>query len=85
MESCWATQTRAQLTVPRSIISLCLDHTIKADEHGAVSPVTGKHYDQDERIEEKREALQRLADEIRRIVSEPVRAESVDLEQRLAA
>ena len=46
---------------------------------------TGKHYDQDERIDEKREALRRLADEIRRIVDEPVQAESVDLERRLAA
>jgi hypothetical protein len=46
---------------------------------------TGKHYDQDERIDEKREALRRLADEIRRIVDAPVQAESVDLEQRLAA
>jgi integrase len=55
------------LKVPRSIIALCLDHTIKADEHGLVAAVTGKHYDQDPRIAEKREALQKLADEIRRI------------------
>ena len=73
------------LKVPRSIISLCLDHTIKADEHGAVSAVTGKHYDQDPRIEEKREALQRLADEIRRIVSKPVEAEAADGLMQLAA
>jgi integrase len=63
------------LKVPRSIISLCLDHTIKADEHGEVSAVTGKHYDQDPRIAEKREALQKLADEIRRIVAEPAAAQ----------
>ncbi|MEH2565288.1 tyrosine-type recombinase/integrase [Bradyrhizobium sp. AZCC 2289] len=56
------------LKVPRSIISLCLDHTIKSDDHGAVSAITGKHYDQDLRIGEKREALQRLADEIRHII-----------------
>ena len=55
----------ARAEVPRSIISLCLDHTIKSDNQGAVSPVTGRHYDQDPRIGEKREALQRLADEIR--------------------
>lgn len=73
------------LKVPRSIISLCLDHTIKSDDLGAVSAVTGKHYDQDPRIGEKRAALQKLADEIRRIVAEPVEAESVDIEQRLAA
>ena len=60
---------------PRSRISLCLDHTIKADEHGEIAAVTGKHYDQDPRIEEKRETLQKLADEIRRIVSEPMEAE----------
>lgn len=62
------------LKVPRSIISLCLDHTIKADEHGAVAAITGKHYDQDHRIAEKREALRLLADEIRRIVAEPAAA-----------
>jgi hypothetical protein len=37
-----------------------------------VAAVTGKHYDQDPRIDEKRAALQRLADEIRRIVAEQV-------------
>ena len=58
------------LKVPRSIIALCLDHTIKADEHGAVAAVTGKHYDQDPRIGEKREALQKLANEIRRIAQQ---------------
>ncbi|UPK03054.1 tyrosine-type recombinase/integrase [Bradyrhizobium sp. 170] len=63
------------LKVPRSIISLCLDHTVKSDEHGAVSAVTGKHYDQDPRIGEKREALQKLADEIRRIISAPMEAQ----------
>ena len=68
--------------MPRSIISLCLDHTIKADEHGEVSAVTGKHYDQDPRIAEKREALQKLADEIRRIISEPAAAQE---EMRQAA
>jgi integrase len=70
------------IEVPRSIISLCLDHTIKTDEYGAVSPVTGKHYDQDERLDQKRKALQRLADEIRRIVSEPMEAQG---EMRQAA
>jgi integrase len=73
------------LKVPRSIIALCLDHTIKADEHGAVAAVTGKHYDQDPRIGEKREALQKLADEIRRIVGEPVAAKGVDALMPLAA
>ena len=73
-----AASLMGKLKVPRSIISLCLDHTIKSDEHGEVSAITGKHYDQDPRIEEKREALQKLADEIRRIVAEPA-------ELRLAA
>jgi hypothetical protein len=63
------------LTVPRSIISLCLDHTVKGDEHGEVAAVTGKHYDQDPRIDEKREALQRLADEIKRIIIAPMEAQ----------
>ncbi|RXG91624.1 tyrosine-type recombinase/integrase [Bradyrhizobium zhanjiangense] len=63
------------LKVPRSIISMCLDHTVQKDEHGDISPVTGKHYDQDERIEEKREALQLLANEIRRIISTPAEAQ----------
>lgn len=67
-----ASSLMGNIKVPRSIISMCLDHSVKADEHGEVSAVTGKHYDQDPRIEEKREALQRLADEIRRIVSEPM-------------
>jgi integrase len=73
------------LKVPRSIISLCLDHTIKADEHGAVAAVTGEHYDQDPRIGEKREALQQLADEIMRIVGEPVEATTPDTLMPLAA
>ncbi|MEH2565300.1 hypothetical protein [Bradyrhizobium sp. AZCC 2289] len=42
---------------------------------GAVAAVTGKHYDQDPRIGEKREALQKLADEIWRIVAEPAAAQ----------
>jgi integrase len=79
-----AASLMGNIKVPRSIISLCLDHTIKSDDHGAVSPVTGKHYDQDDRIGEKREALQRLADEIRRIVAVPA-AKAVDMERRLAA
>ncbi|UGY24966.1 tyrosine-type recombinase/integrase [Bradyrhizobium septentrionale] len=70
-----AASLMGNIKVPRSIISLCLDHTIKSDEHGDVSPITGKHYDQDPRIAEKREALQLLADEIRRIVAEPVQAQ----------
>jgi len=80
-----AASLMGNIGVPRSIISLCLDHTIKADEHGAVSPVTGKHYDQDERIDEKREALQKLADEIRRIIDSPVEATTPDAMMPLAA
>jgi len=57
------------------VVNVCLDHTIKSDEHGEVSAVTGKDYDQDPRISEKREALQKLAAEIRRIVDEPVEAQ----------
>jgi integrase len=62
-----------RLKVPRSVISLCLDHTISKDERGEIAAVTAEHYDQDPRIEEKREALQLLADEIRRIVSKELR------------
>jgi integrase len=80
-----AASLMGNIKVPRSTISLCLDHTVKSDDQGAVSSVTGRHYDQDPRIAEKREALQRLADEIRRIVGEPVKAESVDEGRRLAA
>jgi len=47
--------------------------------------VTGKHYDQDPRIAEKRAAPQRLADEIRRIIGEPVEVKHADAEMRLAA
>jgi integrase len=66
-----AASLMGKLNVPRSIISLCLDHTISRDEHGEIAAVTAEHYDQDPRIEEKREALQLLADEIRRIISAP--------------
>lgn len=69
--------------IPRSIISLCLDHTVAKDEHGDVSAITGKVYDQDPRIGEKREALRKLADEVRRIVAEPM--EAADAGVRLAA
>jgi integrase len=68
-----AASLMASIGVSRATVSICLDHQIKADDNGiAISPVTGKHYDQDPRIEEKRAALQKLADEIRRIVAEPV-------------
>jgi integrase len=77
-----AASLMGSIKVPRSIISLCLDHTVKADEHGEVAAITGKHYDQDLRIDEKREALQRLADEIRRIISTPIEAQE---EMRQAA
>lgn len=77
-----AASLMGSIGVPRATISLCLDHTIKSDDHGAVSAVTGKHYDQDPRIAEKREALQRLADEIRRIIGAPIEAQE---EMRQAA
>lgn len=77
-----AASLMGSIKVPRSIISLCLDHTVKSDEHGEVSAVTGKHYDQDQRIDEKREALQKLADELRRIISAPIEAQE---EMRQAA
>jgi integrase len=77
-----AASLMGDIKVPRSIISLCCDHTIKKDEHGAVAAVTGKHYDQSLRIDEKREALQKLADEIRRIVGEPMQRQE---EMRQAA
>jgi integrase len=80
-----AASLMGSLKVPRSIISLCLDHTVKSDEHGEVSAITGKHYDQDPRIEEKGAALQKLADEIRRIVGEPVEATTPDTLMPLAA
>ncbi|MCK1303903.1 MULTISPECIES: tyrosine-type recombinase/integrase [unclassified Bradyrhizobium] len=78
-----AASLMGSIGISRATISLCLDHTIKSDDHGTVAAVTGKHYDQDPRIEEKRAALQRLADEIRRIISEPV--EAAEDEMPLAA
>jgi hypothetical protein len=71
--------------ISRATISLCLDHTIKSDDHGAVAAVTGKHYDQDPRINEKRVALQKLADEIRRIVGKPAELHRADVAMRRAA
>lgn len=73
-----AASLMGSIGISRATISLCLDHTIKSDDHGAVAAVTGKHYDQDPRIEEKREALQKLAAEIRRIVSEPAEVRQAD-------
>jgi integrase len=74
-----AASLMGSLGISRAVISLCLDHQIKTDNNGiAISSVTGKHYDQDSRIAEKRAALQRLAAELRRIVNEPA-------ELRLAA
>ncbi|WOH60924.1 integrase family protein [Bradyrhizobium sp. BWC-3-1] len=72
--------------VSRATIALCLDHQIRADDNGiAISPVTGRHYDQDPRIAEKREALQKLADEIRRIVNQPAEVQQADSAMRRAA
>jgi hypothetical protein len=71
--------------ISRATVALCLDHAItKDDDQRAVPDATGKHYDQDPRIDEKRAALQKLADEIRRIVADE---EPVELEEprRLAA
>ena len=62
--------------VPSSLISLCLSHRVREDEHGAIARVTREHYDDNERVEEKREVLQILADEIRRITSAPVAVEA---------
>lgn len=67
-----AASLMASIGIPRATIALCLDHTIKSDDNGAVPAVTGKHYDHDPRLGEKRAALQKLADEIRRIIAEPV-------------
>ncbi|MCP3402840.1 tyrosine-type recombinase/integrase [Bradyrhizobium sp. CCGB20] len=69
-----AASLMGSIGISRATISLCLDHTIKSDDQGAVPSVTGKHYDQDPRIEEKRAALQKLTDEIKRMVAEPVEA-----------
>ncbi|MET3994883.1 integrase [Bradyrhizobium sp. S3.9.2] len=78
-----AASLMGSIGISRATISLCLDHTIKSDDHGAVAAVTGKHYDQDPRLGEKRAALQQLANEIRRIISEPM--EAADDEMRRAA
>lgn len=64
MRSVGLCEQLGSLKVPRSIISMRLDHTVHKDEHGEVSAGTGKHYEKDPRIAEKREALQNLADEI---------------------
>jgi integrase len=74
-----------RLGVPRSTIAACLDHTVRDDQGGAVPRATGEVYDQDPRLKEKRDALEKLAAELRCIVGQPVQAESVDVEQRLAA
>jgi integrase len=74
-----AASLMGSIGISRATISLCLDHTIKSDDHGAVPAVTGKHYDQDPRIDEKRKALQRLADEIRRIVAEPAELQHAEM------
>lgn len=66
---------------PRSTVALRLDHAATDDSGGAVPKVTGI-YDQDPRLKEKRDALEKLAAEIRRIVAEPVQVKRVD---RLAA
>jgi hypothetical protein len=69
-------------------IAPCLDHQPTKDANGKPLPaVTGKHYNHAQRknMQEKRRVLCRWAAELRRIVGEPVEAESVDLEQRLAA
>ena len=63
---------------PRSTIAACLDHAASDDQGGAVPRVTGV-YDQDPRLKEKREALERLAAEIRRIVGEPMQGKGVDM------
>jgi integrase len=80
-----AASLMGSLGIPRSTVAACLDHTIKSDDLGVVSAVTGKHYDQDPRIAEKRAALQKLADELRRIIDSPVHVKGADAEMRLAA
>ncbi|KYK50021.1 hypothetical protein A1D31_22170 [Bradyrhizobium liaoningense] len=77
-----AASLMANIGISRATIALCLDHTINKDDDQRVVPdVTGKHYDQDPRIDEKRAALQKLADEIRRIVAD----EAVTEPLRMAA
>jgi integrase len=69
-------------------IAPCLDHQPTKDANGKPYPaVTGKHYNQAQlkNMKQKRAVLFPWALELRRIIGEPVEAESVDLEQRLAA
>jgi integrase len=80
-----AASLMANIGISRATIALCLDHAIiKDDDQRAVPAVTGKHYDLDPRIAEKRAALQKLADEIRRIVAEEPQQE-LEQPRRIAA
>ena len=54
--------------------------TIKSDDNGTVSSATGKH-----RARQKREALQKLANEIRRIVGNPAELHYADAAMRRAS
>ena len=54
--------------------------TIKSDDNGTVSSATGKH-----RARQKREALQKLANEIRRIVGNPAKLHYADAAMRRAS
>lgn len=68
-----------RLRIPRSQIAIALGH---ADPSAPV--VTGV-YDQADRTPEAREVLQRLADEIRRIITNPAEAAALDALTPLAA
>jgi integrase len=68
-----------RLRIPRSQIAIALGH---ADPS---APVATGVYDQADRTPEAREVLQRLADEIRRIINGPVEATATDALMPLAA
>src|ERR1700730_11345153 len=77
-----------ELGLSEAGIALCLDHQANKDENGKPLPaVTRKVYNlaTRARVAKKREVLDAWAIELRRIVGEPIKAESVDVEQRLAA
>ena len=69
-------------------IAPCLDHQPTKDAQGKPLPaVTGRHYNHAQRknMEAKRRVLDRWADELQRIIGEPVKARAADIEMRLAA
>jgi integrase len=58
--------------VPLSKVSMCLDHAVRREDGFSIPSVTRRHYvhAHQQELAEKREVLEKLADEVRRIVGE---------------